>query len=223
MKLIKKLMGLILWGFVLVSVFRAGSVKSLWEANADKPWNLSVTGSTVKCESCGTSKLTAWGILSSIGPVDGCHAPEAEEHCSFSNSQSDILLNVTGSGSQAGTNVNIFRQDGTAGQGFTLTANGSMTYGNETYTKYVITPDCAGECALNVRGKWAKEGANVNIWPKSGNATQDWIFQAVDGGWVIRSADDPAYVLTAMGSDNKSNVKLATYDLGNACQIWNMT
>lgn len=68
-----------------------------------------------------------------------------------------------------------------------------------------------------------KNGSNVNIWTKSGNNTQDWIFEAVNGGYVIRSANNTAYVLTASGTSNSSNVKLATYSAGNTYQIWKLS
>lgn len=141
----------------------------------------------------------------------------------FTNSKSSKLLNVYGSKSTSNTNVTVYQKDGTSGQDFKLAAHGTMKFNGKTYTKYTITPRCASKCALNVYGTTSKNGSNVNIWTKSGNNTQDWIFESVNGGYVIRSANNTAYVLTASGTSNSSNVKLATYSAGNTYQIWKLS
>ncbi|MBR4868887.1 MAG: RICIN domain-containing protein [Clostridia bacterium] len=141
----------------------------------------------------------------------------------FTNSKSNKLLNVYGSKSTSNTNVTVYQKDGTSGQDFKLVANGTKNFNNKTYTKYVIVPRCASKCALNVYGTSAKNGANVNIWTKSGNSTQDWIIVPVSNGYVIRSANNTNYVLTASGTSNSSNVKLATYSSGNTYQIWKLS
>lgn len=138
----------------------------------------------------------------------------------FTNTKSNKLLNVYGSKSASNTNVTVYQKDGTSGQDFKLAAHGTMKFNGKTYTKYTILPRCASKCALNVYGSSSKNGSNVNIWTKSGNNTQDWIFEAVSGGYVIRSANNTSYVLTASGTSNSSNVKLATYSAGNKYQIW---
>lgn len=140
----------------------------------------------------------------------------------FTNTKSNKLLNVYGSKSASNTNVTVYQKDGTSGQDFKLAAHGTMKFNGKTYTKYTITPRCASKCALNVYGSSSKNGSNVNIWTKSGNNTQDWIFEAVNGGYVIRSANNTSYVLTANGTSNSSNVKLATYAAGNTYQIWKL-
>ena len=141
----------------------------------------------------------------------------------FTNVKSNKLLNVYGSKSASNTNVTVYQKDGTSGQDFKLATHGTMKFNGKTYTKYTITARCASKCALNVYGSSSKNGSNVNIWTKSGNNTQDWIFEAVNGGYVIRSANNTAYVLTASGTSNSSNVKLATYSAGNTYQIWKLS
>lgn len=141
----------------------------------------------------------------------------------LTNVKSNKLLNVYGSKSASNTNVTVYQKDGTSGQDFKLAAHGTMNFNGKTYTKYTITPRCASKCALNVYGSSSKNGSNVNIWTKSGNNTQDWIFEAVNGGYVIRSANNTSYVLTASGTSNSSNVKLATYSVGNTYQVWKLS
>ena len=141
----------------------------------------------------------------------------------LTNAKSGKLLNVYGSKSASNTNVTIYQKDGTSGQAFKFVSHGTTKYNGKTYTKYIIIAKCASSCALNVYGTSAKNGANVNIWKKSGNSTQDWIFEAVNGGYVIRSANNPNFVLTASGTANSTNVKLATYSSGNTYQIWKLS
>ena len=137
----------------------------------------------------------------------------------FKNVKSSKYLNVYGSKNASNTNVTVYQKDGTTGQAFKLVSHGTMKYNGKTYTKYIIVPKCATSCALNVYGTTSKDGSNVNIWTKSGNNTQDWIFESVSGGYVIRSANNTKYVLTASGTANSANVKLATYSSGNTYQI----
>ena len=141
----------------------------------------------------------------------------------FINVKSNKHLNVFGSKNASNTNITIYQKDGTSGQDFKLVANGTMKFNNKTYTKYVIVPRCASKCAVNVYGSTSKNGSNVNIWTKSGNSTQAWIFVPVSNGYVIRSANNTSCVLTASGTANSSNVKLATYSAGNTYQIWKLT
>lgn len=141
----------------------------------------------------------------------------------FTNSKSSKLLNVYGSKSASNTNVTVYQKDGTSGQDFKLIAHGTKTFNGKTYTKYIIVPRCASKCALNVYGSAAKNGSNVNIWTKTNNSTQDWIFESVSEGYIIRSANNTKYVLTASGTKNSSNVKLATYSSGNTYQIWKLS
>lgn len=141
----------------------------------------------------------------------------------FTNVKSNRLLNVYGSKNASNTNVTVYQKDGTTGQIFQIIAVGTMKYNNKTYTKYIIVPKCASKCALNVYGTVSKNGSNVNIWTKSGNDTQEWIFESVNGGFAIRSANNTKYVLTASGTANSSNVKLATFSAGNTYQIWKLS
>lgn len=150
-------------------------------------------------------------------------ALKTNTYYNLTNSKSGKLLNVYGSKSASNTNVTVYQKDGTSGQAFKLISNGTKTYNGKTYTKYIIVSKCASACALNVYGTTAKNSSNVNIWKKSGNTTQDWIFEAVNGGYIIRSANNPNYVLTASGTKNSANVQLSTYSSGNTYQIWKLS
>ena len=137
-----------------------------------------------------------------------------------SNSGAGKMLNIVSNSSACGANVTVYQADGTTGQQFKATAHGTKTWNGTTYTKYVFTAKCSPNCALNVYGSTSTAGANVNMWTKSGNDTQDWIITSVSGGYIIRSANNPNLVLTASGTANGSNVKIDTYKAGNKNQIW---
>ena len=142
----------------------------------------------------------------------------------LTNVKSNKLLNVYGSKSVSNTNITVFQKDGTSGQDYQLIASGTMTFNGKTYTKYVIAPRCASKCVLNIYTSGAAQnGSNVNIWTKTGNSSQAWIFVPVSGGYVIRSANNTSLVLTACGTSNSSNVKVATYSSGNTYQIWSLS
>ena len=134
----------------------------------------------------------------------------------LTNKQSNRMLNVQGSSSWSGANVTIYDEDGTTGELFKFIPHGSKYFNGKSYTKYVIEPQCAKTCALNVYGSYSASGFNVNIWTKSGNDTQDWILDPTyGGGYIIRSANNPSCVLTESGIYNMSNVKLTTETLYN--------
>lgn len=198
-----------------------GKLVHAWDGKIVKTSITSITKS-------GTYKYRGWGMHGNMSLKNTSTSTQASTLKTgtwyrISNNRSGRLLNVYGSKNASGTNVTVFSRDDTSGEDFKLSAHGTMTYNGKTYTKYVIIPRCAQSCALNIYGYNAKNGANVNIWSKSGNKTQDWIFEAVNGGYVIRSADNPVYVLTASGTSNSSNVKVATYSAGNAYQIWKLS
>ena len=131
------------------------------------------------------------------------------------NVYSGKYLNVAGSRSSNGTNVNIYTKDGTSGQTFKISKSSG---------KYWLSPKCASSKVVNVKGSSVKSGANVNIYSKdsSGDGTQMWILQKVSSGYVLRSADNDKCVLAATGKTNGSNVCVKTYSSGSTKQIWKL-
>ena len=132
------------------------------------------------------------------------------------NLKSGDYLNVYGSSSKNNANVDTFARDFTSGEKFKLTYSSSGWY--------TITPACATSRRVNVYTSSAvKNGNNICTWSASQNSSsQGWFFDKVSNGYIIRSANNPNLVMTATGTSNNSNVKLATYEAGNAYQIWNL-
>lgn len=133
------------------------------------------------------------------------------------NLGSGKMLNVAGSSGKSGANVTIYEADGTDGQNFFIIPNGAEGF--------QLQPQCTPSCALNVYGLHSAAGINVIIWNVTGHSTQSWVFEynSVWDGYVLRSADNRDYVLTAAGSADGSYVDLEPYDPDNLYQIWTST
>lgn len=125
-------------------------------------------------------------------------------------------LNVSNNSSANNTNINVWAKDGTSGENFAF-------YYDSSSKGYVIVPECSTDCAVNVYGSSAGAGKNICTWTKTGDSTQAWIIKSVSGGYVIQSANNTNYVLTAAGSSNGSNVSLQKYSSTNKKQVWTLS
>lgn len=71
---------------------------------------------------------------------------------------------------------------------------------------------------LNPYGDYAQNGQNVNIYDDVNNSSQWWKFQKVDGGYIIRNAQNPNLALDNAESDNA-----AIYNChGGDNQVWEL-
>ena len=181
-----------------------------------------------KAKKISAAVLSAVMMLTAVATPLGDNLPAVRESTSLTAGAAEIstdgyytlknlyagkMLNVRGSYSTSNTNVIVYETDGTTGQQFRFIKSGS---------NYVLEPKCAPTCALNVYGTSASNGANVNIWTKSGNSTQAWVmeYSSSSSAYIIRSAANTNLVLTATGTSNSSNVALAYYSSGNKSQLW---
>ncbi|MCD7785554.1 MAG: RICIN domain-containing protein [Oscillospiraceae bacterium] len=125
-------------------------------------------------------------------------------------------LNVSCNSSANNTNINVWAKDGTSGENFAF-------YTDSKNNAYVIVPECSTSRAVNIYGSSAGANKNVCTWTKTGDSTQGWVLKAVSGGYIIQSANNKNYVLTATGSSNGSNVNIQKYSSSNKNQIWTLT
>lgn len=131
---------------------------------------------------------------------------------SIKNKYTGKVLNVYYNRSANGTNVDIYDMDYTDSVYWKFAKSGSS---------YVLSPRNATGSALNVHSDTkGYNGCNVCIWSKTGHSTQNWVIEAVSGGYILRSASNTDLVLGATGNTNNSNVNLQTYQPGNNYQIW---
>ncbi len=138
------------------------------------------------------------------------------------NVGSKKMLNVYGNKNKNNANVDVYAKDGTSGQSVMGYKHGTMTYNGTKFDKYYFVFKCATSRALNVYGSASKNNSNICLWSKTGDSTQDWILEYIPSksAYVIRSANNPKYVLTATGSSNSSNVCLKTYSSTSNYQLW---
>ena len=139
----------------------------------------------------------------------------AEERYFIKNVGTGKYLNVDGNSSADKTNVSIYSKDihQPRGQIFKITKNGNG---------YMLKPDCSSG-VLNVFADNSYNGADVNIYKKSGSSTQTWLFTEVGSGAhriTSGNSTDHDYALTATGSSNRSNVTIQTYSSINKNQQW---
>ncbi|MCD8107921.1 MAG: RICIN domain-containing protein [Oscillospiraceae bacterium] len=125
-------------------------------------------------------------------------------------------LNVKGNSSANNANITLWQKDGTSGQNFAL-------YYDSANKGYVIVPECSTSRAVNIYGSSAGAGKNICTWTKTGHSTQAWILKAVSGGYIIQSANNKNYVLTASGSSNGSNICIQKYSSTNKKQVWSLS
>jgi len=88
---------------------------------------------------------------------------------------------------------------------------------------FVIVPASNSKLAVNPYSDKPANGTNVNVYTKNtSDKTQGWIFEQSGDYYIIRSAYNKNLVLTAEGTSNTSNVKLAKYAAGNDKQLWTL-
>lgn len=126
-------------------------------------------------------------------------------------------LNIYGNQNKNNANVDIYAADGTSGQDF------KWTLIDKSQNAYTLTPRCATGRRVNIYGESAKNKSNVCLWSKTNHSTQCWIPEKVSGGYILRSANNKNYVLTATGNKNSSNVNIQKYSSGNKYQVWTST
>lgn len=136
----------------------------------------------------------------------------AEGSYTLKNVGTGKYLNVYGNKNANNTNIDVYSKDNTNGQDFKI-----YKYGES----YALNPLCSSTGrVVNVYAENAKSGNNVCLWDRTNHSTQLWKFDKVDGGYVIRSANNTSCVLNATGSKNNANVNITTYKSGNKNQIW---
>ena len=129
------------------------------------------------------------------------------------------VLDVAGNGTEDGTNVAGWENNGSGAQRFDVAATGTDTEGNTLYT---ITGVESGK-VLDVDGGLQEDGANVQIYESNGTAAQKWYLAATttaDGNpcLMVVSASS-GKVLDVVDSTNGANVRQWT-QTGGPYQHW---
>lgn len=130
---------------------------------------------------------------------------------SIKNTLSGRYLNIPGNSSKRVKPITIWAKDGTTGQKFTFAKVSGW---------YTMTPKCGPSLRVNVEGEKSTSNADVGLYANTNHSTQGWYFEAVKGGYVIRSANNKNCVLDVRGTGNGAKVKIASYRSGYKGQIW---
>lgn len=132
------------------------------------------------------------------------------------NKASGKALDVSGSNTSSSNKSNV---DIT-----TLVATNKSSQFKFTKTSggwYTISPVSNSKLAVNPYSNKPKNGTNVNVYTKdASDKTQGWIVKQIGDDYVILSAYNKSLALTAAGTGDNSNVKIATYSEGNTKQLW---
>lgn len=145
-------------------------------------------------------------------------APNAGETFYIANSASSKLLDVYGDTTKNKANVQVYEK--TSGNNYTQQFVLTKTSGGW----FSITPVSNETVAVNPFSDTPKSGTNVNVYTlDTADKSQGWYIEAVGSAYKICSAYNKNLVLTAEGTANKSNVKIATFSSGNKNQLWTFT
>ena len=145
-------------------------------------------------------------------------APQSGAVYYITSAESGKLLDVYGDKTVNKANVQIYEK--TSGSNTTQQFALTKTKGGW----FSITPVSNKSVAVNPFSDTPKAGTNVNVYTVNTNdKTQGWYVEAVGSAYKISSAYNKNLVLTAEGTANKSNVKIAAYSAGSKKQLWTFT
>ena len=125
----------------------------------------------------------------------------------FKNKATGTYMCVSGGIDKNGQNIELSEKTDTTAV-FTV----KCVFG----TVYSITAECSkSNRMVNIYADTVAPGKNVTIYDKTDDNSQQWFFQKVSAGYVIRSAADSTLVLDADGTNIVVNTYTANYD-----QVW---
>ncbi|MFC4101492.1 RICIN domain-containing protein [Paenibacillus xanthanilyticus] len=130
------------------------------------------------------------------------------------NVNSGKALDVASAGTAPGTNVQIWGDNGTNAQKWTLYQNADGSY-------KLINVNSAH--ALDVAGSGTGDGTNVQIWNDLGNGAQKWnLVKNADGSYkLINVNSGKALDVSGSGTADGVNVQIWT-DNGSGAQKWTL-
>lgn len=119
-------------------------------------------------------------------------------------------LDVSGGVDANNTNVQIHEANDTTAQKWAISASANG---------YKIKPLCTVSRVLNSYGTTVNVGNNVNLWDSIDDNTQRWLFEPVNGGYIIHNAGNINCVLDVVDG---SNVFLNIYNPNSTTEVWRL-
>jgi hypothetical protein len=124
-------------------------------------------------------------------------------------------LDVNGSGTADGTNIQEWTCNGTGAQSFRAEDAGGGSY------RFVNTS--SGKC-VDVNGAGSADGTNIQLWNCNGTAAQTFRVESVGSGYsrLVNTASNKCVDVNGGASGDGTNVQLWTCNGGKA-QAWKLT
>ena len=130
------------------------------------------------------------------------------------NPNSNKALDVYGAATGDGSMVNIWDQNGTVAQKWTITSNGDGTY-------TVVNPN--SNKALDVYHSSTADGGVVDIWDKNGTGAQKWKFNANSDGTYTLVNPESNKALDVYGASTADHATIDIWDInGTVAQKWKL-
>lgn len=177
-----------------------------------------VSGGTVKAAGSGTATITAKtsnGKTASakVTVNDGCINVKNGLYCINTKVGSGFTLDVAGNGTSDGTNVQIYKNNGSMAQKFQVESVGNGWYVmSNTYPK---------KC-LDVQGASGKSGTNVHLYRYNGTDAQKWRFYSAGNGYY-RIMNKNGNYLDVTGGTAKNGTNVQAYQKNDTdAQKWKL-
>ena len=179
---------------------------------------VTVSNGTVKAVGSGTATITAKtsnGKTASVKVTvnDGCVNVKNGFYNINTKVSGSFTLDVKGNGTTDGTNVQIYKNNGSVAQKFQVESVGNGWYViSNTYPKM----------CLDVQGGSSKSGTNVNLYHYNGSDAQKWRFYSAGNGYYYIMNKCGNYLdLSGRVAKNDTNVQVYEKN-GTDAQRWKL-
>lgn len=179
---------------------------------------VTVSNGTVKAVGSGTATITAKtsnGKTASVKVTvnDGCVNVKNGLYNINTKVSGSFTLDVKGNGTTDGTNVQIYKNNGSVAQKFQVESVGNGWY---------VISNAYPKMCLDVQGGSGKSGANVNLYHYNGTDAQKWRFYSAGNGYYSIMNKCGNY-LDLSGGTAKNDTNVQVYEKnGTDAQKWKL-
>ena len=179
---------------------------------------VTVSNGTVKAVGSGTATITAKTSNGKTANVkvtvnDGCVNVKNGLYNINTKVSGSFTLDVKGNGTTDGTNVQIYKNNGSVAQKFQVESVGNGWY---------VISNAYPKMCLDVQGGSGKSGANVNLYHYNGTDAQKWRFYSAGNGYYSIMNKCGNY-LDLSGGTAKNDTNVQVYEKnGTDAQKWKL-
>ena len=164
----------------------------------------------------GYDLVTGWGSPNGQALIDALAGTAITSGATYYlvNPNSNKALDVYGAATADGSLVDLWDQNGTVAQKWTITSNGDGTY-------TVANPN--SNKALDVYHSSTADGGVVDIWDKNGTGAQKWKFTANGDGTYTLVNPESNKALDVYGASTADKATIDIWDInGTVAQKWKL-